>query len=90
MRVNALVACYDPRMITDVAYWQEWELREMAAEPIDVARNLRLADAMFAHARSLGRLPEPDGDIMERLAHKIRLTHAFRALGTAGKAGAGV
>jgi hypothetical protein len=37
-------------VINDVASWREWELRKMAAEPIDVARNLRLADAKFALA----------------------------------------
>jgi hypothetical protein len=38
-------------MIKDVAFWREWELRQMAAEPIDVARNFRLADSMFALAQ---------------------------------------
>jgi hypothetical protein len=73
-------------MIKDVAFWREWELRRMAAEPVDVERNLRLADSMFALARSLGRLPEPQADLMARLEHKLRLARACRALGTAGQA----
>jgi hypothetical protein len=73
-------------MIKDVAFWREWELRQMAAEPIDVARNFRLADSMFALARSLDRLPLADADLMERLDRKIRWARVYRAVGTPGKA----
>jgi hypothetical protein len=76
-------------MIQDVACWQAWEDRYRAAQPIDVMRNLRMAEALHEAARSIGRKSDPLVDFQRRLAHKLRMTRAFNALSASRKARTG-
>lgn len=58
-------------MIKDVAFWEAWEREYIAKEPVDFARNLRLLDAMYEHARLLGAFPPADP--LEGIEVKIRV-----------------
>lgn len=62
-------------MIKDTKFWREWEDRYLRSQPPDVARNLRLVEAMYEEARILHAFSgfEPP----ERLAHKIRIARAL-------------
>ena len=51
-------------MIKDRDLWKAWEAQYIASEPPDFARNLRIFEALYKYARSLGRLP-PAGDGLE-------------------------
>ena len=58
-------------MIKDVALWEAWEREYLASEPVDIARNLALLDAMYEWARSLGVFPPTDP--LEGIEVKIRM-----------------
>ncbi len=47
-------------MIKNIESWNAWESEWKRHEPVDVGRNLRVMDAMYEEARSLGRLSSPD------------------------------
>jgi hypothetical protein len=50
----------DKSMIRDVAAWRAWEEAGPLREPADFAQNLRLLDAMYELARTLGAIPFDD------------------------------
>ena len=58
-------------MIRDVEFWEAWEREYIAKEPVDFARNLRLLEAMYEHARLLGAFPPADP--LEGIEVKIRM-----------------
>ena len=58
-------------MIKDVAFWEAWELEYLRNEPVDFARNLRILDAMYEHARLLGAFPPTNP--LEGIEVKIRM-----------------
>jgi hypothetical protein len=58
-------------MVRDVAFWEKWEREYAAKQPVDFARNLRLLDAMYEHARLLGAFPPINP--LEGIERKIRL-----------------
>jgi hypothetical protein len=62
-------------MIKDVAFWEAWEREFLRNEPVDFARNLRLLDAMYEHARLLGVFPPADP--LEGIEVKIRMARIF-------------
>lgn len=76
-------------MIKDVEYWREWEDRYIASRPIDVARNFRVAEALYEAARVLAPKSDPAVDLETRLAHKLRVIRAFHAASASRKARAG-
>lgn len=47
-------------MLRDVKFWTEWEAQGPLSEPADFHRNLRLVEAMYQLARTLGAFPPPD------------------------------
>ena len=64
-----------------MADWQEFhdfEKRLIAAEPVDLARNIRLADELYEIARERGILPGPDP--LEGLDVNIRMVKVFRSV----------
>jgi len=58
-------------MIRDVKFWRQWEEKGPLREPADFARNLRLYDAMYELARTLGAFPPADP--LEGIENKIRV-----------------
>jgi hypothetical protein len=58
-------------MVKDKAFWEAWEAQFIAMEPLDFQRNLRLMNAMYEHARSMGAFPLKNP--LEGLEDKIRL-----------------
>ena len=74
-------------MIKDVAFWEKWEAQTVLRQPADFARNLRLVEALYEHARRLGAFPPSHP--LEGLENDIALAKALNALPTAGEAGAG-
>ena len=47
-------------MIKDRAFGEAWEAQYIASGPPDFRRNLRIFEAMYEYARSLGRLHPAD------------------------------
>ncbi len=47
-------------MIRDGKAWTEWEAQGPLSEPADFHRNLRLVEAMYQLARTLGAFPPAD------------------------------
>lgn len=70
-------------MIKDRALWEEWEARFVASQPADFQRNLRLLEAMYEHARSLGAFPPLDPlaglEAKIKLAQKLNVSTLARA-----------
>jgi hypothetical protein len=62
-------------MIKDVKYWEEWEREYIRSQPVDVARNIAIFDAMYQHARAIGAVPPADP--MEGIEVKIRIARAL-------------
>jgi len=58
-------------MVKDRVFWEAWEAQYIASEPPDFQRNLRLMNAMYEHARSLGVFPLKNP--LEGLEDKIRM-----------------
>jgi hypothetical protein len=47
-------------MISDTAYWNNWEDELQRRTPVNVEQNFRLMDAMYQEARQLGLIPPSD------------------------------
>jgi len=62
-------------MVKDKVFWEAWEAQYIANAPRDFQRNLRLMNAMYEHARSLGAFPLKNP--LEGLEDKIRLAKAI-------------
>ena len=69
-------------MIKNRALWNEWETNYIRSRRPDFVRNLHLVEALYAEARALGALGQPD--LPDRLAHKIRLARALNVRTAAG------
>ncbi len=61
---------------------EAFEKERMRRRPPDYLRNLRLYEALYEEARTLGVLPA--GDPLEAAAVDIRRTHAFHVRDAAG------
>jgi hypothetical protein len=70
-------------MIRDRAFWEWWEAKNILSQPADFGRNLRLLEAMYAHASSLGAFPVPEP--LAGLETKIRLARALNVRPASGK-----
>jgi len=68
-------------MIKDVAFWEAWELEYLRNEAVDFARNLRLLDAMYEHARLLGAFPPANP--LEGIEVKIRMAQILNHVSAA-------
>jgi hypothetical protein len=62
-------------MIKDRDLWKAWEAQYIASEPPDFARNLRIFEALYKYARSLGRLPPADS--LDGLESRIELARVL-------------
>lgn len=69
-------------MIRDRDFWTAWEAQGPLREPLDFWQALRLCEAMYEHARSLGRLPPSDP--LAGLENKIALARALNVCTAAG------
>jgi len=69
-------------MIKNRALWNEWETAYIRSQRPDFVRNLRIVEALYAEARALGALDQPDRP--DRLAHKIGLARALNVRTAAG------
>ena len=69
-------------MIKNRALWNEWETAYIRSQRPDFVRNLRIVGALYAEARALGALDQPD--LPDRLVHKIRLARALNVRTAAG------
>jgi len=70
-------------LICDRAKWQAWEADYIAHERPDFQKNLELVEALYAHARALGKWQLDDE--MESLKIKIeiaRVVNVPKASGT--------
>ena len=67
-----------PPMIKDRAYWEAWERQGPLRERLDPQRALKLADAMYEYARSLGVFPPADP--LEGLETKIAIARVVNSL----------
>jgi hypothetical protein len=64
-------------MIKDRVFWEDWEARAILSEPADFPRNLRLVEAMYEEALSLGVFKDSPG--LEGLESRFRLATALNA-----------
>jgi len=62
-------------MIKDQAFWEAWEAQYIASEPSDFRRNLRIFDAMYEYARSLGCFPPANS--LEGVESRIELARVL-------------
>lgn len=65
----------DALVIKDPALWEKWERETQMSQPLDFYQNLRLLEAMYEEARTLGVMstsPSPEG-----LESRIRLARAL-------------
>jgi hypothetical protein len=69
-------------MIKDRAYWTRWEAQGPLREPPDFWRALRLCEAMYEHARSLGQFPPSDP--LAGIENKIALARTLNVRSVAG------
>lgn len=72
-------------MIKDRVFWEAWESQGPLREPLDSQRALKLADAMYEYARSMGVFPAADP--LARIEMKIALAKSVnvRLTGDGGK-----
>ena len=63
-------------MIRNPEKWEAWQREYERNKPVDVERNLRVYQAMYDHAKALGKLERKDP--LEGLDFKIRLAKEFR------------
>ena len=69
-------------MIRDAVAWRAWEEAGPLREPPDFQRNLRLLQAMYELARSLGAFPPADP--LAGLETDIRMARILNVRGSAG------
>lgn len=69
-------------VIKDVSAWEKWEAEAVLSQPPDFERNLRLLQAMYQEAASLGRLAWSQP--LEGLESRIRLARALNVRNTSG------
>jgi hypothetical protein len=69
-------------MIKDAAAWAAWEEAGPLREPADFQRNLRLVQAMYDLARTLGVFPPEDP--LAGLETDIRVARILNVRGSAG------
>lgn len=69
-------------MIKDVSLWRAWEAAGPLREPPDFSRNLRLLEAMYDLARTLGAFPPADP--LAGLETDIRMARILNVRGSAG------
>jgi hypothetical protein len=69
-------------MIKDRAYWEAWERQGPLREHLDPLQALKLVDAMYEYAKSLGVFP-PD-DPLAGLDTKIALARVLNVHSTPG------
>ena len=70
-------------MIKDAAFWSDWEANGPLREPADFHRNLRLLQAMYELARTLGAFPPANP--LEGLDTDIRVARILNVRGVAAK-----
>ena len=70
-------------MIKNVAAWRAWESEGPLREPLQFERNLRLLDAMYDLARTLGVFPLPDP--LAGLETDIRVARILNGRGPVGE-----
>ena len=63
--------------------WEAWEARYLASEPPDLRRNLRIFEAMYEYARSLGRFPPADS--LDGLESRIELARILNGRKSTGQ-----
>jgi len=62
-------------MIKDRALWEAWEAQYIASETPDFRRDLRIFEAMYEYARSLGHFPPVDS--LEGVESRIELARVL-------------
>jgi hypothetical protein len=62
-------------MIKDQAFWETWEAQYIASEPPNFRRNLRIFEAMYEYARSLGCFPPANS--LEGVESRIELARVL-------------
>ncbi len=70
-------------MIKDRALWEGWEAQYIASEPPDFKRNLRIFEAMYEYARSLGLFHPADS--LDGLESRIELARVLNARKSSGE-----
>ena len=64
-------------MIKVPLYWEKWERKMQLRQPADLKANLRLLEAMYEEARTLGVMAQPPS--LEGLESWLRLARALNA-----------
>ncbi len=47
-------------MITDIEYWNRWELDYQRRQPVNIGRNFALMEGMYQEARQMGLFKPAD------------------------------
>lgn len=55
--------------------YEAWKAEQQRTTPVDVQKNFEILEAMYEHARALGKFPT--GHPMENIDVKIRIAKAF-------------
>ena len=67
-------------MIKDSLYWEKWERETQLRQPADFRANLRLLEAMYEEARTLGVMAQPPSP--EGLESRLRLAKVLNVRAT--------
>lgn len=70
-------------MLKNASLIEKWYRKQLREETLDFARNLRIFEALYEEARTLGVLPLRNP--MEGLETKILVAKVVNVSGTAGK-----
>jgi len=70
-------------MIKDRTLWESWEAQYVASSPPDFSSNLRIFEAIYKYARSLGRFPPADS--LDGLESRIELARVLNGRKPAGE-----
>jgi hypothetical protein len=62
-------------VIKDPAFWEAWERDTLLRQPADFRSNLRLLEAMYEEARTLGVMSQPQA--LEGLESRLRLARVL-------------
>jgi hypothetical protein len=68
-------------MIKDRALWEAWEAQYLASEPPDFRHNLRIFEALYEYARSLGRFHPADSLGLESRIELARVLNGRKSPG---------